>query len=34
MKYLREFFAPYDFFLETNILLTSKSYKLNNFLFL
>ena len=25
MKYLSEFFVPYDSFLETNILLTSKS---------
>ena len=25
MKYLSEFFAPYDSFSETNILLTSKS---------
>ena len=34
MKYLSEFFGPYDSFLETNILLTSKSCKLNSFLFL
>ena len=33
MKYLVEFFVPYDSFLETNILLTSMSCKLNNFLF-
>ena len=32
MKYLSEFFVPYDSFFETNILLTSKLYKLNNFL--
>ena len=31
MKYLSEFFVPYDSFFEANILLTSKSYKLNNF---
>ena len=31
MKYLSEFFAPYDYFLETNILLTSMSFKLNSF---
>ena len=34
MKYLSEFFVPYDSFLETNILLASKSYSLNTFLFL
>ena len=34
MKYLSEFFVPYDSFLETNTLLTSKSYILNSFLFL
>ena len=34
MKYLSEFFMPYDSFLETNVLLTSKSCKLNSFLFL
>ena len=34
MKYLTEFFVPYDSFLETNILLTYMSFKLNNFLFL
>ena len=34
MKYLDEFFVPNDSFLETNILLTSKSYMLNSFLFL
>ena len=34
MKYLSEFFVPYDSFLETNILLTSMSFNLNNFLFL
>ena len=33
MKYLSEFFVPYDSFLEINILLTSKSCKLNSFLF-
>ena len=32
MKYLSEFFVPYDYFFETNILLTSISFKLNNFL--
>ena len=26
IKYLNEFFVPYDSFLETNILLTSKTY--------
>ena len=31
MKYLSEFFVSYDSFFEANILLTSKSYKLNNF---
>ena len=31
MKYLSEFFVPYDSFLETNILLTSKSCNLNSF---
>ena len=31
MKDLSEFFVPYDSFLETNILLTSKSCILNNF---
>ena len=34
MKYLSDFFVPYDSFLETNILLASMSCKLNNFLFL
>ena len=34
MKYLSEFFAPFDSFFETNILLISISFKLNNFLFL
>ena len=34
MKYLSEFFVPYDSFLETNDLVTSMSYVLNNFLFL
>ena len=34
MKYLREFFVPYGSLLETNILLTSKSCKVNSFLFL
>ena len=29
--YLSEFFVSYDTFLETNILLTSMSFKLNNF---
>ena len=33
MKYLSEFFVPYDSFLETNILLTFKSRKLNSFCF-
>ena len=33
MKYLSEFFVPYDSFLETNILLTSKSFILNTLLF-
>ena len=33
MKYLSEFFVIYDSFLETNISLTSKSYKLNIFCF-
>ena len=33
MKYLSEFFVPYDSFLETNILLTSKSCILNVFPF-
>ena len=33
MKYLSEFFVPYDFFFyfETIILLPSMSFKLNNF---
>ena len=31
MKYLREFFVPYDSFFETNILLASMSFKLNSF---
>ena len=30
MKYLSEFFVPYDSFFETNILLTSMLFKLNN----
>ena len=34
MKYLSEFFVPYDYSLETNTLLTSMSFQLNNFLFL
>ena len=34
MKYLSEFFVPYDSFLETNILLTSMSCKLKSFLLL
>ena len=34
MKCLSEFFVPYDSFLETNILLASKSCKLYSFLFL
>ena len=34
MKYLSEFFVPYNSFLETNILLTSMSFKSNNFLLL
>ena len=34
MKYLREFFVPYDSFLETNILLASMSFQLNSLLFL
>ena len=34
MKYFGEFFVPYDSFFETSILLTSKSCKLNSFLFL
>ena len=34
MKYLSEFFVPYDSFLETNILLTSKPCILNSFLLL
>ena len=34
MKYLSEFVVPYDSFLETNILSTSKSCILNSFLFL
>ena len=33
MKYLSEFLKPYDSFLETNIVLTSRSYILNSFLF-
>ena len=33
MKYLSEFFEPSDSLLETNILLTSKSYILNSFCF-
>ena len=32
MKYLSEFFVLYDSFFETNILLTSMSFKLNSFL--
>ena len=31
MKYLSEFFAPYDSFLEANILLISMSSILNSF---
>ena len=31
MKYLSEFFVPYDSFFETNILLTSMTFKLNSF---
>ena len=34
VKYLCEFFVTYDSFLETHILLTSKSCTLNSFLFL
>ena len=34
MKYLDEFFVPYDSYFETNILLASKSCILNIFLFL
>ena len=34
IKYLITFFVPYDSFLETNILVTSISSILNNFLFL
>ena len=34
MKYLDEVFVPYDSVFETNMLLTSMSFKLNNFLFL
>ena len=34
MKYLSEFFVPYDSFFEINILLTSMPFKLNSFLFL
>ena len=34
MKYLSEFFVKYESFLETNILLTSKSCELNRFLLL
>ena len=34
MKYLSEFFVPCDSFLETNILLASKSCILNSLLFL
>ena len=34
MKYFNEFFVPYDSFLETNILLTSKPCTLNSSLFL
>ena len=34
MKHLDEPFLPYDSFSETNILLTSMSFKINNFLFL
>ena len=30
MKYLDECFVPYDYFFETNVLLTSMSFKLNN----
>ena len=33
MNYLSECFVPYNSFLETNILLTSKSCKLNSCLF-
>ena len=33
MKYLSEFFVPYDSFLEANILLTSNSSKLKSFCF-
>ena len=33
MKYLSDFLYNMIVFFETNILLTSKSYKLNNFLF-
>ena len=32
MKYLSEFFVLYDSFFETNILLTSMSFKLNSLL--
>ena len=34
MKYLDEPFVPYDSFFQTNILLTSMSFKLNIVLFL
>ena len=34
MKYLSEFFVPYDTFSGTNILLTCKSCILNSFLFM
>ena len=34
MKYLSEFFVPYDYFFETNILLTSMLFKSDDFLFL
>ena len=33
MKYLSEFFVPYDSFFETNILLASMPFKLNKFYF-
>ena len=34
IKYLSEFFIPYDSVLETSILLISTSFILNSFLFL
>ena len=34
IKYLSEFFVPYDSFLETNILLITMSSTLNNLLLL